>query len=301
MRALSLSTDSTVTPFHVWPTFTVLGSPPSSTTTAALPPITPTSETSAAAARPQANHRRSAIILGMEPVVVIRTARSEGPAYFASYLERRSIAWDLLPIDESAAVPRDPRHFSGIALMGGAMSVNDDLPWIGQVLELIREAVRKDVPVLGHCLGAQLMSRAFGGSVRANPYKEIGWGDVRVCDNGVARAWLGELQSFETFQWHGETFSIPPGATRVLENAHCANQAFAIGKHFAMQCHVEMTEETIRLWLRAGAQEISSSARSPGVQSAEQIERRLGERVTALNGIANRLYERWSENLSRGS
>jgi GMP synthase-like glutamine amidotransferase len=237
----------------------------------------------------------------MRPVVVVRTARSEGPAYFASYLERRSIACDLLAIDEGAPVPRDPRHFSGIAIMGGAMSVNDDLPWIPQVLGLIREAVRNDVPVLGHCLGAQFMSKALGGAVRANPYKEIGWGEVRVCDNGVARAWLGELQSFETFHWHGETFSIPPGATRVLENAHCANQAFALGKHFGMQCHVEMTEELIQVWARGGADEIKAAAASPAVQKPEEMERDLETRLQRLHEVADRIYDRWSENLSRGN
>src|SRR6185503_1808510 len=179
MVARSFSTERTVMPFHVWPTFTVFGSPPSTASTAALLPITPTSATSAAAAKPQAKHRSSAIIVGMKPVVVVRTARSEGPAYFASYLEQRSINWQLVALDEGAPVPRDPRLFSGIAIMGGAMSVNDDLPWISQVLELVREAVRKDVPVLGHCLGGQLMSKAFGGAVRASRYKEIGWGEVR--------------------------------------------------------------------------------------------------------------------------
>ncbi|HEY7241129.1 MAG TPA: type 1 glutamine amidotransferase [Burkholderiales bacterium] len=237
----------------------------------------------------------------MKPVVVVRTARSEGPAYFASYLERRSIAWDLLAIDEGAPVPGDPRHFSGIAIMGGAMSVNDDLPWIAQLLELIREAVRKDVPVLGHCLGGQLMSKAFGGAVRVNRYKEIGWGEVRVCDNGVAREWLGELQSFEAYQWHGETFSIPPGATRVLENAHCANQAFAIGKHFGMQCHVEMTEDLVRAWTRGGADEIAAAAASPAVQKPEEMELDLEARLARLHEVADRIYDKWTENLSRGS
>ena len=75
--------------------------------------------------------------------------------------------------------------------------------------------------MIGHCLGGQLMSKALGGTVRANPVSEIGWGEVRVADNGVAREWFGELQAFETFHWHGETFSIPPGATRVLGSAHC--------------------------------------------------------------------------------
>jgi GMP synthase-like glutamine amidotransferase len=237
----------------------------------------------------------------MKPVAIFRTARSEGPAYFATYLERRSIAWQLVPLDEGAAVPRDPRHFSGLVFMGGPMSVNDDLPWVTPVLEVIREAVRKDVPVLGHCLGGQLMSRAFGGVVGVNPYKEIGWGEVRVADNGVAREWLGELQAFETFQWHGETFSIPPGATRVLENAHCANQAFAIGKHFGMQCHVEMTEELIKTWVRGGGDEIKAAAASPAVQAPEHIYANVETRLQRLHEVADRIYDKWSEGLSRGS
>jgi GMP synthase-like glutamine amidotransferase len=237
----------------------------------------------------------------MKPVAIFRTARSEGPAYFATYLERRSIPWQLVPLDEGAAVPGDPRLFSGLVFMGGAMSVNDDLPWIAPVLELMREAVRKDLPVLGHCLGGQLMSRAFGGLVRNNPCKEIGWGEVRVADNGVAREWLGELQTFETFQWHGETFTIPPGATRVLENAHCENQAFAIGKHFGMQCHVEMTEELIRLWVSGGADEMRFASGSPAVQTADEIERDLERRLQALHEVADRIYDRWTQGLSRGS
>jgi GMP synthase-like glutamine amidotransferase len=237
----------------------------------------------------------------MKPVAIFRTARSEGPAYFASYLDGRGIAWQLIPIDEGAAVPRDPRLFSGLVFMGGAMSVNDDLPWIFPVLELMREAVRKDVPLLGHCLGGQLMAKAFGGAVRPNTCKEIGWGEVRVCDNGVAREWLGELQCFETFQWHGETFSIPPGATRVLENAHCANQAFALGKHFGMQCHVEMTEELVETWIASGSEEIRAAATSAAVQTPEEMRRDLAPRLERLHAVADRIYERWSAGLSRGS
>lgn len=181
------------------------------------------------------------------------------------------------------------------------MSVNDDLPWIAPALELIREAVRKDVPVIGHCLGGQLMAKAFGGAVRANACKEIGWGEVRVADNGVAREWLGELQAFETFQWHGETFSIPPGGTRILENRHCHNQAFALGKHLALQCHVEMTEDLVRLWVRTGAEELREAARSPAVQAAEEITAELDARLERLHQVADRLYDKWSESLSRGS
>ncbi|HZQ71972.1 MAG TPA: type 1 glutamine amidotransferase [Burkholderiales bacterium] len=235
----------------------------------------------------------------MKPIAIFRSARTEGPGYFASYCERRSIAWRLVALDQHEAVPRDVRAFAGLCFMGGPMSVNDELPWIAPALELIRGAVRHDVPVLGHCLGGQLMSKAFGGRVGANPVKEIGWGEVRVSDNAVARRWLGELQSFESFHWHGETFSIPPGATRVLENANCANQAFALGRHLGLQCHVEMTPELIGSWLRGGAQEIEESRSSPGVQAPREIERDMERRVAALNEVANRLYDRWTEGLGR--
>jgi len=200
-------------------------------------------------------------------------------------------------LDEGALVPRDPRRFSGIVFMGGPMSVNDALPWIAPALELVREAVRKDIPVLGHCLGGQLMAKAFGGAVRAAPVKEIGWGEVRVAQNQLAREWLGDLAGFESFHWHGETFSIPPGGTRVLEGAHCANQAFALGKHFGMQCHVEMTEELVELWLHGGAEEIREAAASPGVQKPEEIQRNLEQRLEALHAVADRIYDRWSQGL----
>ncbi len=197
-------------------------------------------------------------------------------------------------------MPRDARRFSGLVFMGGPMSVNDHLPWIAAALDLVRDAVRKDVAVLGHCLGGQLMAKALGGAVRANRVKEIGWGEVRVADNDVARQWLGDVQSFESFHWHGETFSIPPGGTRVMRNDHCENQAFARGRHFGMQCHVEMTAELVNTWITTGAEEIAGSRSSPAVQDPAEITRDLEPRLTALNLVANRIYDRWTEGLPRG-
>lgn len=233
-------------------------------------------------------------------MAIFRHARSEGPAYFATALERKSIGFTLIPLDEGAKVPRDARAFSGLAFMGGPMSVNDELPWIAPALELVRNAVRQEVPVLGHCLGGQLMSKALGGEVTRAKVKEVGWGEVQVADNAVARDWFGDLARFESFHWHGETFSIPPGGTRVLGNTHCANQAFAVGKHLGMQCHVEMTEDMIRGWLRGGADEMRKSAASPGVQSPAEVERRIAQRVEALHKVADRIYDRWIEGLARG-
>jgi len=236
----------------------------------------------------------------MKPVAIFRHARSEGPAYFATWLDARAIPWKLIALDEGRAVPKAVDKFSGLAFMGGPMSVNDEhLPWVRPVLELAREAVRKDVPMLGHCLGGQLMAKALGGEVARAKVKEIGWGEVEVADNAVARDWFGPLEAFESFHWHGETFTIPPGGTRVLSSAHCANQAFVLGKHLGMQCHVEMTGELIRAWCKGGAREIEASRASAGVQTVAKIERNLEARVAALHQVADRLYDRWAEGLSK--
>ena len=199
----------------------------------------------------------------------------------------------MIKVDAGEAVPADPRAFSGFAFMGGPLSVNDDLPWIAPALELIRASVDADVPVIGHCLGGQLMAKALGGTVSRNPVKEIGWGDVSVVDAPLARLWFGHVPpSFVSFHWHGETFSIPPGAQRVLFNTYCENQAFALDRHLGLQCHIEMTHEMIDKWCVAGAREIRRS-KSPAVQPVDVIKTDIEQRLAALHRVADGVYRRW--------
>lgn len=236
----------------------------------------------------------------MKPVAIFRHSPTEGPGYFATYLESRGLLWQLVALDRGESVPSRAEDFSGLVFMGGPMSVNDGLPWIAPVLELIRKAVAADIPVLGHCLGGQLMSRALGGSVGRNPIKEIGWGEIEVADNPEARAWFGpDLKRFESFHWHGETFTIPPGGVRIMGNRNCENQGFAIGRNLGMQCHVEMTEQLIDSWCESGADEIAGSKASAAVQSAEQMKSGMGEKIVAMRRVADRLYDRWTEGLRR--
>jgi len=194
----------------------------------------------------------------MKPVAIFRHSPGEGPGYFATFLDAHSVPWTLVRIDAGDPVPDDAAAYSGLCFMGGPMSVNDDLPWIAPVCTLIRQAVDRNVAVIGHCLGGQLMSKALGGQVTKNRVKELGWGEVgRIVSRGDTPVpeWLGDTESFEAFHWHGETFSIPPGATRLLQSQWCDNQAFVMGPHLGMQCHVEMTEAMIRLWCRQWADE----------------------------------------------
>ena len=232
----------------------------------------------------------------MKPVAIFRHIPIEGPGYFATFLDNNHIPWRLIKIDAGEKLPVGIDEFSGLVFMGGTMSVNDGLPWIGQELSLIRQAVAADVPVLGHCLGGQLMAKALGGVISANPVKEMGWGEVTVPDNAVAREWFGDLSGFNSFHWHGEAFSIPQDATCILSSPYCANQAFALGMHLGMQCHVEMTERLVIDWCSVGAEELASF-NEPSVQPLEEIEKDLPERVAALNAVAERLYKKWIVNL----
>jgi len=236
----------------------------------------------------------------MKPVAIFRHSPTEGPGYFATYLDRHRIPWRLVKVDAGEPVPADPSPYSGLTFMGGPMSVNDDLPWIPPVLTLINSAVRADIPVLGHCLGGQLMSKALGGSVTRNPVKEIGWGRVGVRPSAEARKWFGDTREFLSFHWHGEAFTIPPGGSRIAASPYCENQAFVLGKHLGMQCHVEMTPELIRAWCDDWGKElVSLSAKAgPSVQTPEQMQEQLETRVRALNTVAQRLYDKWIEGLA---
>jgi GMP synthase-like glutamine amidotransferase len=233
----------------------------------------------------------------MKPIAIFRHTGTEGPGYLSKFLDERQIPWQLIAIDAGDGVPQDAAAFSGLVFMGGPMSVNDDLPWIPKIETLIRDAVAKDVALLGHCLGGQVISKALGAVVSRNPVKEIGWGGVKVSDNDIARSWFGGIQNFEAFHWHGETFTLPQGAAHLLSSAYCANQAYAIGKHLALQCHVEMTAEMIAAWCAAGADEIAASS-SPAVQSASGMQQQMNGKLPRLHSVAAQLYRRWVKGLS---
>jgi GMP synthase-like glutamine amidotransferase len=237
----------------------------------------------------------------MKPVGIFRHSQTEGPGYFATYLDGRRLPWTVIKIDQGEPVPDGPDRYAGLVFMGGPMSVNDPLPWIPPVLDLIVKAVRADIPVLGHCLGGQLISKALGGAVCKSPVKEIGWGKVKVAGGTAASRWFGSEREFLSFHWHGETFTIPPGARCIASSEHCAHQAFALGPHLGLQCHVEMTPELIQAWCSDWEREvISLASRVASVQTPQEMQRDLHARLADLHRVADRLYERWVQGLKGG-
>lgn len=233
----------------------------------------------------------------IKPVIVFKNVAHEGPGYLGDFLTQQNIPWQIINTSELSTIPASILAYSGVVIMGGPMSVNDDLPWITPVLNLIREAKAADIPLLGHCLGGQLISKALGGVVSANPIKEIGWGEVRVTQNETARYWFGDIESFNSFHWHGETFSLPEGATHLLASIHCQNQAYSMGKHLAFQSHIEVTTEMVKNWCEFGADELKESATSPAVQQAEAMEQNLPVHCFFLNKVAKQVYGQWIKGL----
>lgn len=235
-------------------------------------------------------------------VVVFQFTASEGPGYLADFLARQHIHLHVIRVDLGDPLPVSLDEYSGLAMMGGPMSVNDSLPWITPLLELVREAVHNQIPVIGHCLGGQLLAKALGGVVSDNPVAEIGWIPASHLDTPQAREWLGPQVDLTLFQWHYQTFSIPQGGQRILGSQYCDNQAYVVDKlHIGFQCHIEMQAEMVREWCSLSPEELRPEgqmlAAQAGIQSAAEILADLDQQVQKLNHLAEHVYTRWSQGL----
>ncbi|MEP6942676.1 MAG: type 1 glutamine amidotransferase [Betaproteobacteria bacterium] len=233
----------------------------------------------------------------MKPVAIFRFSPTEGPGHFGEWLDARGIASTLVALDRGDAVPDDPRAFSGIGMMGGPMSANDDLAWNAPLLALLRRAVDADVPVIGHCLGGQLFAKALGAEVRRTATPEIGWVDVHAADADAA-SWFGQRDAFTTFEWHYDVFELPRSAVRVLTNGFNPEQAYTLGKHIGFQGHIEMTREMVESWCATAGDELPETS-AGAKQSRDDIMRDVDARLATLSRVADDVYARWAQGLAR--
>jgi len=183
-------------------------------------------------------------------ILVFRHSPGESLGRISDSLESRGIASEYVDLYRGGALP-DIRDVDGLVVMGGAMSANDDLPFIRQELDIIGEAVALGKPILGVCLGSQLVAKSLGARVYRNPVKEIGWYPVCWTEAGARDFSLDGPETL--FQWHGETFDLPPGAELLAYSDGCRHQAFRVGNIYGLQFHLEVTPEMIGDWLTEDA------------------------------------------------
>jgi GMP synthase (glutamine-hydrolysing) len=223
-------------------------------------------------------------------VLAFRHVPFEGLGHIQTALESCGVTTHCVDLYQSETLS-DPAAAAGLIFMGGPMSVNDGLPYIEREIVIIGQALERGQPVLGVCLGAQLLARAAGAAVYTNGRKEIGWYDVFRTPAGAADPLMGELASRQTvFHWHGETFDLPGGAEWLAYSEACRHQAFRLGSNaYGFQFHLEVTPEMIADWQQQDANcgdvselESSLDAQHCAAPLAECARRVFGRWVTLL-------------------
>ncbi|MCI1192070.1 type 1 glutamine amidotransferase [Calidifontimicrobium sp. SYSU G02091] len=227
----------------------------------------------------------------MKPVLVLQHEHQDGPAYLLQWLRERGIAADVRNTQAGDAYPASVDDHAALAILGGSMSANDPLPSLRDAERLILDAMARQRPVIGHCLGGQLMARALGARVAASPAPEIGWSTIDVHAHDAAVDWFGAAGPVTVFQWHFEAFDLPAGAVPLAGSAACRHQAFAIGPHLAMQFHVELDAEKLQRW--ADEVDPALAARHATVQAREAMRAGAEGLLRAQQALADRLYARW--------
>jgi len=181
----------------------------------------------------------------MSDVLVIKNTDIEGPGYLGELLNRDG--FDVTTVNAKyEQLPE--KNFSLVVILGASESANDDLSYLKVEQQLIKKCVEGNVPVLGVCLGSQLIAKTFGGKVYCGPKKEIGfYGDLKVSDD--SEFFSNFKNPFTVFHWHGETFDLPVGATRLASSGDYLNQAFRYKSAVGLQFHLEINEDLVHLWL----------------------------------------------------
>jgi GMP synthase-like glutamine amidotransferase len=183
-------------------------------------------------------------------VLALRHVPFESLGRIAPLLDQRGIACDYADLYQEGAPLPDIASYAGLIFLGGPMSANDPLPFLDRERAIVAGAVDAGQPLLGICLGSQLIARVLGAAVHRNREKEIGWFDIDFTEAAADDPLFAGIPGPETvFHWHGDTWDLPAGATLLASSQACANQAFRAGRNiYGLQFHLEVTPAMIADW-----------------------------------------------------
>ncbi len=233
----------------------------------------------------------------MKPVLVLRHSPHEAlgnlaVALRAAGLELRVVNCFAEDWPQFAAEGFSPPDYSGLVVMGGPMNVDqtEEYPFLHTEAGWLRQAVEAELPTLGVCLGAQLLAKALGARVRANPVKEIGWYEIELLPEARSEGLMAGSRSRETvFHWHGDTFDLPAGAVHLARGSTCPQQAFRYGQRaYGVQFHPEITAEMVAHWLAAPS--ACALLSELDYIDADAIRHRTPEALKAMRPFSGRLF-----------
>ena len=229
----------------------------------------------------------------MAEVLVVQHNAQEPLGTIEEALHGAGLSYRYLRCHQGEAAPRDIRPFAGLIVLGGSMGVHDQeqYSFLGEEITLIKSAVAQSVPVLGVCLGAQLLAFALGGEVKQNTQQEIGWHPVSLTADAADDALWSRVQSPWTgFHWHGDFFETPPGAVSLASSALTPCQAFRLsGNTYGFQFHLEVTEAIVRDWTREFAGELTREG-----LSADPILAGIAQYLPPMQTLAREVFGRWA-------
>ncbi len=181
----------------------------------------------------------------MSDVLLVQNTRIEGSGYLGELLQKDGFNITSVNAKHEQLPATD---FSLVVILGAPESANDDLDYLKAEQNLIKNSVEKNIPVLGICLGSQLIAKTFGAKVYSGPKKEIGfYHDLKI--NANSSFFSGFKNPFTVFHWHGDTFDLPEDSIRLASSEHYSNQAFQYKSAVGLQFHLEVNEEMVNLWL----------------------------------------------------
>lgn len=223
--------------------------------------------------------------------MVLQHVECEHLGVFEGLLIQRDVSYRYVKLYEGESIP-DLGPYSGVVLLGGPMNVYEEkeYPFLRQEDSLIKSALRRGMPLLGVCLGAQLIAKAAGARVYRGRQKEIGWYTLYLTpEAGLDRLFSGLNAEMTVFQWHGDTFDIPEGGVRLAGSSLFPNQAFLVGAAaYGLQFHVEVSAEMVRDWTERYGDELAALS---GSVDPEDLLRDVDRLVAGLNVNASRVCE----------
>jgi GMP synthase (glutamine-hydrolysing) len=235
----------------------------------------------------------------MAKIYVLQHHPAENLGNIADALEGAALAWQYIRVNDGQTVPASIKGAGGLIVMGGPMSVYqiDRYPWLRDEMRLIEDAAKSNVPVLGVCLGAQIVAAALGAKVDRNPNgKEIGWHPIRLHDSAKDdRLMRGLPATMTPFHWHGDIFDLPRGAVSLASSDKTPCQAFRHGdKVYGFQFHIEVTRESVAAMAEAFAKDLVRE-NIPADRTIAQA----SEFLPPLEKVSDTVFSRWASPIQK--